>query len=256
MNPRTGVQFEILGETDDLLSVNKPAGLLVHPTKPGGPLTLWDGLRDLLGYEIVNGGQVSLINRLDRETSGIVLVAKSSEAARSAAMAMQHGRIRKEYLAITHGWPPMENFVVDAPIVRLGEVAPAEIWLQRAVHPAGAVARTEFSLVSRHEVGNAPFAVVRARPITGRTHQIRVHLAHAGFPVLGDKIYGPSPQNYLEFVKTGWTRALAARLLFERHALHSCGLALDWNGSLLQWSAPLPPDMAGFLEKGRLVSSP
>ena len=76
--------FEIIGETPDLIAVNKPAGLLVHPTKPGGPRTLWDALKDLLGYEIANGGQVSLINRLDRETSGLVLVAKNAAAARRA----------------------------------------------------------------------------------------------------------------------------------------------------------------------------
>jgi 23S rRNA pseudouridine1911/1915/1917 synthase len=83
--------FEIIGETPDLIAVNKPAGLLVHPTKPGGPRTLWDALKDLLGYEIANGGQVSLINRLDRETSGLVLVAKNASAARRAATTAGRG---------------------------------------------------------------------------------------------------------------------------------------------------------------------
>lgn len=239
-------EFEILGETPDLLAVNKPAGLLVHPTKPDGPRTLWDGLRDLLRYEIANGGQVSLINRLDRETSGIVLVAKSSRAARAAAMAMQEGKIRKSYLAIVCGWPDQE-FEVVAPIIRLGEVAESNIHLQRAVHPSGAAAHTRFRVLSRIERAEGRFALVAAEPLTGRTHQIRVHLAHAGHPVVGDKIYGPSPDCYLEFIRTGWTPALAHRLHLSRHALHSTEISLEWNGTSLCWSCGLPSDMSGFL---------
>jgi len=241
------VDFEIVGETADLLAVNKPAGLLVHPSKPDGPRTLWDGLRDLLGYEIVNGGQVSLINRLDRETSGIVLVAKTSAAAREAAMAMQGGRIRKRYLAIVWGWPDDEEFVVDAPIVRLGEVAPSKIWLQRTVHPSGAASRTGFRVLSRHRIGGDPFALVEAEPFTGRTHQIRVHLSHVGCPVVGDKIYGPSEDCYLQFIDSGWTPSLQKTLLLDRHALHSAGLTIDWSGEVISWTSELPEDMREFL---------
>ena len=238
--------FDILGETPDLLAVGKPAGLLVHPTKPHGPRTLWDGLRELLGYELVNGGQVSLINRLDRETSGAVLVAKSAAAARMAAMAMQEGKIHKSYVAIVNGWPDGE-FEVDAPIIRLGEVAVSKIHLQRTVHTSGARSHTRFHLIKSFERAEGRFALVSAEPLTGRTHQIRVHLAHAGHPVVGDKIYGPSPDCYLEFIRTGWTPALAARLLLSRHALHSARIALEWNGEALGWSCELPADMRQFI---------
>ena len=244
-------EFEILGETPDLLAVNKPAGLLVHPTKPGGLRTLWDGLRDLLRYELANGGQVSLINRLDRETSGIVLVAKSSRAARTAAMAMQEGKIKKAYLALVCGSPDQE-FEVDAPIIRLGEVGETTIHLQRAVHPSGAAAHTRFRVLSRIERAEGRFALVSAEPLTGRTHQIRVHLAHAGHPVVGDKIYGPSPECYLEFIRTGWTPSLAERLLLPRHALHSAELLLEWSGLPLNWSCGLPADMRDFLAAGTI----
>lgn len=136
--------FEIIGETSDLIAVNKPAGLLVHPTKPGGPRTLWDALKDLLGYEIANGGQVSLINRLDRETSGLVLVAKNATAARRAAMAMQE-RSNPKNLSGTCAWHSiLEEFSVNAPIIRQGEVADTKIHLQRIIHPAGAEALTHF----------------------------------------------------------------------------------------------------------------
>ncbi|MFM8717669.1 MAG: pseudouridine synthase, partial [Spartobacteria bacterium] len=133
-------EFRIIGETPDLLVVDKPPGVLVHPTKPDGPRTLWDGLRDLLGYEIANGGQVSLINRLDRETSGLVLVAKNSDAAREAAMAMQEGKIKKTYLTILCGHPKEQEFSVDAAIIRQVEVAPTKIHLKRMIHPGGAKA--------------------------------------------------------------------------------------------------------------------
>ncbi|MFZ4775887.1 MAG: RluA family pseudouridine synthase [Terrimicrobiaceae bacterium] len=240
--------FEILGETPDLLAVGKPAGLLVHPTKPNGPWTLWDGLRDLLVYELANGGQVSLINRLDRETSGAVLVAKSSAAARKAAMAMQEGKIHKSYLAIVHGWPDGE-FEVDAPIIRLGEVADSKIHLQRAVHASGARSHTRFRVLEQFERAEGRFALLAAEPLTGRTHQIRVHLAHAGHPVVGDKIYGPSPDCYLEFIRTGWTPALAERLLLWRHALHSAEIALEWDGGTLRWPCGLPADMMSFIRE-------
>ncbi len=105
--------FHILGETADYLAVDKPAGLLVHPSKPGGPRTLWDGLRDLLGYELATGGQISIINRLDRETSGVVIVAKSAEAARTAGIAMQRREMKKRYLALVFGWPDWEEITVD-----------------------------------------------------------------------------------------------------------------------------------------------
>jgi len=241
--------FHILGETSELLAVDKPAGLLVHPSKPNGPRTLWDGLRELLAYEIVNGGQVSLINRLDRETSGIVLVAKSGAAARSAAIAMQEGRIRKTYLALVWGWPPRDAFDSDGPILRLGEVAPSPIHLKRTVHPSGAPANTSFRVLSRFERVEGRFSLIEASPLTGRTHQIRVHLSHEGFPVVGDKIYGPSDECYLEFIETGWTPHLNDRLLLPRHALHSTGMSLDWQGVCLSWLSPLPPDLLAFANR-------
>jgi 23S rRNA pseudouridine1911/1915/1917 synthase len=238
--------FRIIGETEDLLIVEKPAGLLVHPSKPDGRRTLWDGLRELLSYEIANGGQVSLINRLDRETSGLVLVAKHPAAAREAAMAMQAGNIKKTYLAILWGTPTEKLFSLDAPIIRQGEVEPTKIHLKRMIHPTGAPAKTHFRVLRSFATESGDFSLVEAQPLTGRTHQIRLHASHAGYPVVGDKIYGPSEDCYLEFIQTGWTPSLEAKLLMNRHALHSSGLGIEWKGKWLEWQIECPQDMKSF----------
>ena len=209
--------FTVIDERDDWIVIDKPPFLQVHPKKPGGPPTLWDGLRGMLAYEIVNGGQVSIINRLDRETSGIVLVAKSHDAARRFHTAMKARSVRKEYLALVNGWPEHDEFTVDAPILRQGEKLPTAIYLKRCIHPEGAAAVTRFRVEQRftRQVPSgapAPFALVRAFPLTGRTHQIRIHLAHAGHWILGDKLYGPDERCYLEFIERGWTPQLESRL--------------------------------------------
>ncbi len=109
--------------------VSKPAPLQIHPSKPADSgLTLWDGLCALLGYELANGGQISIINRLDRETSGVVLVAKNSPTARRFGKAMMRRQIHKTYLAIVWGWPGSGSATIslDAPILRAGDVMPSQ----------------------------------------------------------------------------------------------------------------------------------
>jgi 23S rRNA pseudouridine1911/1915/1917 synthase len=237
--------FKIVAERDDFLVVEKPPFLLVHPTKPGNARTLWGELKQLLAFEIANGGQVSIVNRLDRETSGLVLVAKNSETARRFGLLMQEQRIAKEYLAIVWGWPDWETTSVDAPLLRQGTRMASAIWLKQAIHPAGAIARTDFRVEKRFTRNSEErFAVVRASPRTGRTHQIRVHLASLGHPIVGDKIYGPDENLYLEFIETGWTMTLEAKLLLPRHALHSASLEIEVGQP---WTSDLPPDLASFV---------
>src|SRR5438874_11385234 len=141
--------FKIIDETDDYIIVDKPPLLLVHPTKPNGPTTLWVELRQLLAFEIASGGQVSIVNRLDRETSGIVLVAKTTAAAREFELLMQSRRITKEYHAIVWGWPEWETKTVDASIIRQGEIAMSKIYLKQTIDPRGAEAVTDFRVVKR-----------------------------------------------------------------------------------------------------------
>src|SRR5256714_5065552 len=142
-------RFKIIEETDDYIVVDKPAFLLMHPTKPDQRTTLWKELRELLAFEIANGGQVSIVNRLDRETSGVVLIAKTSAAARRFGLLMQERRLQKEYRAIVRGWPDWETKTVDAPMDRQGKHQPSAIWLKQAIHPKGAAAVTEFRVEER-----------------------------------------------------------------------------------------------------------
>jgi 23S rRNA pseudouridine1911/1915/1917 synthase len=204
-------------------------------------------LRDLLAFEIASGGQVSIVNRLDRETSGLVLVAKTAAAARDFGLSMQRHQFRKEYLAIVWGWPEWEHKIVDAPLDRQSKHQHSAIWLKQIIHPAGAPARTEFLVERRFQKRTSfgdRFSLVRARPQTGRTHQIRVHLASIDHAIVGDKIYGPDEQLYLRFIETGWTHELEHKLLLPRHALHSATLAIEGK---CEWKSELAPDLTKFL---------
>ena len=243
-------KFTIIDESEHYLVVNKPAPLLIHPSVPGNPPTLLDGVQDLLAYEMANGAALSIINRLDRETSGLVLVAKNLSTARNFHKAMERRQSRKEYLAIVWGWPEEEYFTIDVPLRRAGEVRESPIWVYQMVHPGGAASLTECSVVRRFEkatTNGQKFSLIRAKPHTGRMHQIRVHLHHAGFPVVGDKIYGPSQQHYLDHIETGWTPELERSLLLPRHALHSASLTIPYGEGTLQWEAPLFDDLRQFL---------
>jgi 23S rRNA pseudouridine1911/1915/1917 synthase len=254
------VDFKIVDETDHYAVVDKPPFLLVHPTKPDGTPTLWRELRELFAFEIAAGGQISIVNRLDRETSGLVLVAKTADVARRFGLLMQRRQLKKEYLAIVWGWPEWKTKIVKAPLVRQGEHQPSAIWLKQTIHPAGASAHTEFCVerrfvrsTDRARPPRAPlddaretdkFTLIRAIPHTGRTHQIRVHLASIGHPIVGDKIYGPDEQLYLRFIETGWTTDLERQLLLPRHALHAARLAIEGEHD---WISPIPHDLAEFI---------
>lgn len=242
------VSFEVIDETDQWIVVNKPAPLVVHPTSGKLEPTLLGGVEELLRYEIVNGARLSIINRLDRETSGVVLIAKAKTAARAFGRAMERREIHKEYEAIVHGWPEWREYELNAPILRKGEVVDSPIWVKQMVHPEGRSCITRFCVVRRFKKGGELFTLLRVFPKTGRMHQIRVHLSYLGLPIVGDKIYGEDETCYLEFIESGWSDRLRELLHLDRHALHATRMVVKSDNGMLDWSAPLAQDMITFLE--------
>lgn len=240
--------FDVLGESGDWIVVDKPAPLIVHPANGKVEPSLLGGVEILLMYEMENGAALSIITRLDRETSGIVLIAKHRAAARELSQVFERREARKEYLAVVHGWPKFDTWTNDSPILRTGEVEPSEIWLRQMVHPAGRECETGFSVEHRFTRTGGEFSVVRCFPKTGRMHQIRVHLAHSGYPIVGDKLYSGDGSAYLEWTRTGWTESLQERLLLRRHALHAALLGVPWQGQEIFWESGLPADLRAFVE--------
>jgi len=175
-----------------------------------------------------------------------VLVAKTHLAARDLHTLIERQQLTKRYLAIVWGWPDKDEFEVDQPLLRQGTVAPSKIWLKQSVHPTGYPSQTRFRVINRFGNPHGKFALLECEPLTGRTHQIRVHLSFAGYPIVGDKIYGPDENCYLEFIETGWTPALADRLLVDHHALHATSLAFTLGTENFAFSSPLPEDLRTF----------
>ena len=176
--------LRILYEDDHLLAVDKPAGILIHPSRSRDSGTL----ANYVVYYYQQTGQKSAfhpVTRLDRDTFGVVLLAKNAHV--HAAMNTLHaqGGIRKTYHALVFGTPEPDSGTIDAPIARLPLPS-----LLRRVDPAGKPSGTEYRVLERRE----HCSLLELRPITGRTHQLRVHCAHMGFPILGDPQYG-SPES-------------------------------------------------------------
>jgi len=236
--------FSIIDECDDWIVVNKPAPLVVHPTNNRDEPTLLGGLDALLSFDLVNGAKLGIINRLDRETSGVVIVTKNTPAARMLSRAIERREVTKTYRAIVFGWPESNRFNIDEPILRQGQVRNSTVWVKQTVHQDGRECQTSVQVLRRFEKDGRRFSELRVTPRTGRMHQIRVHLAWAGYPIIGDKLYGPSEKWYLLFMANGWSSEMLKALCMKRQALHAERMNFVELG--LVWEAPLPNDMSEF----------
>lgn len=238
--------IKIIYETDEILVVEKPAPLLVYRSKPNQTDSLLDRLNDLFAYDIANGKKLSVITRLDRETSGVCLFAKTENSARELGIAMQEHQFKKTYQLICWGWPEEDNFTINQSIRREGEITEnIRVYIKQCAHPNGAEACTTFTILKRFNKKTSngeKFSIVQAKPVTGRTHQIRVHMASIGHPIVGDKLYGnPGENAYLDFINQGWSKELHQQLLLRRQALHAT--ELTWPEKELQWESSWPVDL-------------
>lgn len=232
-----GATPTVVFEDDHLLVVNKPGGMVCHSAQRPEQFSL-------VGWVREHGTPLPrLFNRLDRETSGLVVIAKDERAARNLDRSRQRGEIEKEYVAICWGELQQDSGSIDKPI---GFDKDSPVYTKRAVDVAkGKPATTEFALEQRLR----GLSVVRLHPRTGRTHQLRVHMAAVGHPIVGDKIYGPDERWYLRFINEGVTAEMLQQLLLPRQALHASSVSLRHPKTQEQceFHAPLPPDMVAFI---------
>lgn len=222
------MDLDVVYEDEHILVINKPAGLVVHPAAGNWSGTLLNGLlaRDARAAQLPRAG---IVHRLDKDTSGLMVVARSRAAMDALVASIAARDVKREYLALAHRpWTGPENRTVDAPIGRdpRNRLRMAVVDLTRH---AGKLAQTEFELLQNVDQG----CLVRCRLITGRTHQIRVHMASVGHPLVADTLYGG---------------ALAAGMT--RQALHAQRLELNHpvTGERMQFVSPLPPDLRGAFD--------
>jgi 23S rRNA pseudouridine1911/1915/1917 synthase len=215
--------FAIIHEDADLLVVHKPADLVCHPTKGDEYSSLISRARIYLKTE----SEPHLVNRLDRETSGLVVIAKNAVAAGELGKIWEARAVTKEYSAIVHGHVAAEQGMIDAP---LGKDEASIVAIKDCVRPDGTPSQTEYFVEKRFERSGAKFTLLRLLPRSGRKHQIRIHLQHLGHSIVGDKLYGGDEDIYLALVQSRLTDAQRARLMLPAQALHAGKLQFHWRG--------------------------
>jgi len=237
--------FQVIHEDADLLVVHKPADLVCHPTKGDEYSSLIGRARIYFSRQPATcNQQPCLVHRLDRETSGLVVLAKNSTAARELGKIWETRAVQKEYRAIVHGRVAAEHGTIDAP---LGKDEASPVAIKDCVRPDGAPAQTEFFVEQRFSRAGSAFSLVRLIPHTGRKHQLRIHLAHLGHPIVGDKIYGGDPDLYLALVEHRLTEEQRARLILPQHALHAGRIQFVWRGQSCDFATPPEAAFTQFL---------
>lgn len=231
----------VLFEDDHILIVNKPPGMLVHATEPWGKNDLIQQLRRQRGSM-----ELYLAHRIDRETSGIVLIARSTEIASRLGEAFVGRKVEKEYTALVFGELMDEVGVIDLPICGDDKaIVRSKMMAGKGPDEGGAPSLTEYEVIKRFE----RFTLVKVRPKTGRQHQIRVHFSAIGHPLVGDKIY-KDERLFIKFIKEGFTEELKRELLLPRQALHASMISFKHplTGTDIKVEAKMPEDLRDFID--------
>jgi 23S rRNA pseudouridine1911/1915/1917 synthase len=238
----------VVYEDDAILVLDKPANLAVHPAGRHHLHTLTAALAARPGQ------RAHPAHRLDRETSGLVACG-IGRASSLLKRAFARGEVQKNYLAIVDGWPTSDAFAIDLPL----ELGTGRVRVRMTVG-VGKPSLTEIQVLGRYQNADGErFSLLSCSPRTGRQHQIRAHLGSAGFPLVGDKIYGPDETIFIRCTEGGMTDRDRQRLRLSRHALHAAELAFPHplRGKLVRFHSPLPPDLTAFLAELRAdCSSP
>jgi 23S rRNA pseudouridine1911/1915/1917 synthase len=241
------IPIEIVYEDDDLAVVEKPAGLVVHPAPGHRSGTLVNALLHRIGDLSGIGGVMrpGIVHRLDRDTSGLMIVAKNDRAHRTLSEALRRRKVRRRYLAAAWGHLNGDAVTVDAPIGRHQTER-----RRMTVREDGRRAVTHFRVLERWRAAD----LLEAELETGRTHQIRVHLAHVGHPVVGDSTYGAGREKGFSGPERGWAAALARRT--PRQFLHAAELRFDHprTGAPLVFESPLPAELTVVADWARTPS--
>jgi 23S rRNA pseudouridine1911/1915/1917 synthase len=240
------IPLNVVYEDDALIVIDKPKGLVVHPAAGNWTGTLVNALIAHCGDSLSGiGGErrPGIVHRLDKDTTGLMVVAKNDRAHKSlAAQFADHGRtgeLRRGYLAFAWGAPDRPKGTIDAPIERHPRARD-----KMAVREGGREAMTHWQVLERYQGtdGKPVASLLACRLETGRTHQIRVHLAHAGYPLMGDDTYGPGFKTKAAHLRPDAQEALGA---LGRQALHAYLLAFEHpdSGELLEFRSELPADL-------------
>jgi len=229
------VRSWVLHEDADLLVFNKPGWVVCHPSKRGPFSSLVGAAREVFAMD-----KIHLVARLDRETSGLVLLARNPRTARALQMALSDRRVAKSYVAILEGALQDRREVS----VAIGPDADSPVAVKQKVAGRGEGQKAQTTFRPLEIRGG--YTLVDVVPHTGRKHQIRLHAQSIGHAVAGDKLYGPDELLYLEFVEKGWTSRHEAVLPLRRQALHAARMTFELETGDLSFEAPLPDDLNVF----------
>jgi 23S rRNA pseudouridine1911/1915/1917 synthase len=250
------IPLNVIHEDDDLIVIDKPAGLVVHPAAGNLDGTLVNALIAHCGGSLLGiGGEArpGIVHRLDKDTSGLIVAAKNDRAMHSLAKQFAHRTIERAYDAVAWGSPRAGEGVVEGDIGR----NPFDRKRMAVLRGGGKPARTRYRMQERYGNPERPFAsLIECRLETGRTHQIRVHLAHIGHPLIGDSVYGRA-RNVPRAKTVAEGGAFSAAADFPRQALHArvLGFKHPTSQKQMRFEAPWPADFAGLIASLRTLQA-